>query len=54
MILHPEAQAAAHAEIDKVIGRDRLPTFEDKEKTPYLKAMIMETLRWSPAAPIGQ
>ncbi|KAG9048573.1 hypothetical protein FS837_012514 [Tulasnella sp. UAMH 9824] len=53
MILYPDVQAAAQAEIDKVIGRDRLPTFEDREKTPYLKAMIMETLRWCPAAPVG-
>ncbi|KAG8947347.1 hypothetical protein FRC04_010795 [Tulasnella sp. 424] len=53
MILYPEVQAAAHAEIDKAIGRDRLPTFEDREKTPYLKAMILESLRWSPAGPVG-
>ncbi|KAG8895506.1 hypothetical protein FRC01_012331, partial [Tulasnella sp. 417] len=53
MMLYPEVQAAAHAEIDKVIGRGRLPTFEDRDKTPYLKAIILETLRWSPAAPVG-
>ncbi|KAG8989392.1 hypothetical protein FRB90_002256, partial [Tulasnella sp. 427] len=53
MILYPEVQAAAHAEIDKVIGRARLPTFDDKEKTPFLKAMVLETLRWNPAGPVG-
>lgn len=53
MTLYPEVQAAAHAEIDRVIGRDRVPSFEDRDKTPYIKAMIQECLRWNPAGPIG-
>ncbi|KIO29647.1 hypothetical protein M407DRAFT_70131 [Tulasnella calospora MUT 4182] len=53
MTLYPEVQAAAHAEIDRVIGRDRMPTFEDRSNTPYITALIQESLRWNPAGPIG-
>lgn len=35
MTLHPEVQRKAQAEIDAVIGNDRLPNFEDREDLPY-------------------
>ncbi|KAG9048572.1 hypothetical protein FS837_012513 [Tulasnella sp. UAMH 9824] len=53
MTLYPEVQAAAHAEIDRVIGRDRMPTFGDQSSTPYITALLQEALRWNPAGPIG-
>ncbi|KIO15806.1 hypothetical protein M407DRAFT_86728, partial [Tulasnella calospora MUT 4182] len=53
MALFPEAQAAAHAELDCLIGRGRLPDFDDWEKTPYLRATVLEALRWSPAIPLN-
>ncbi|KAG8989510.1 hypothetical protein FRB90_002205 [Tulasnella sp. 427] len=53
MILFPEVQSAARAEIDRVIGKDRLPAFEDRENTPYHRAMVLESLRWNPAGPVG-
>ena len=43
----------AQAELDAIVGRDRLPSFEDKEKLPYICAMVNEVLRWRPAAPLG-
>ena len=46
MVLNPEAQAAAQEEIDRVIGRDRLPGIEDKEYLPRVLAMIQEVLRY--------
>lgn len=49
MVLHPEAQQKAHAEIEAVLGPG-LPTFEDQESLPYLSALIMECLRWEPVA----
>ncbi|KAG8989391.1 hypothetical protein FRB90_002255 [Tulasnella sp. 427] len=53
MILFPEVQFAARAEIDRVIGKDRLPNFEDRENNPYIRAMVLESLRWNPGGPIG-
>ncbi|KAG2366781.1 cytochrome P450 [Suillus spraguei] len=53
MILHPEAQAKAQAEIDQVIGKDRLPNFDDRQALPYVEAIFRETLRWYPVVPFG-
>lgn len=53
MNLHPEVQAKAHEEIDRVVGRDRLPNFEDRENLPYINAIVKEVLRWHPVSPLG-
>ncbi|KAH9987346.1 cytochrome P450 [Russula vinacea] len=34
MLAYPETQARAHAELDAVVGRDRLPTFADQPHFP--------------------
>ncbi|KAJ7698744.1 cytochrome P450 [Mycena rosella] len=51
--LHPTAQALAQLEIDKVIGQNRMPTFEDKPSLPYVNAFVQECLRPAPAVPVG-
>ncbi|CCC10889.1 hypothetical protein SMACR_04120 [Sordaria macrospora] len=43
----------AQAELDRVVGSDRLPTFEDMASLPYVTAIISETLRWRPVAVLG-
>ena len=53
MLAYPETQARAHAELDAVVGRDRLPTFADHPQLPYIRAMVKEVLRWRPAGPLG-
>lgn len=53
MTLHPDVQSRAQAEIDAVVGHDRLPDFSDKDKLPYLNAIISELLRWLIIAPLG-
>ena len=53
MVLHPEVQERARHELDKVIGPDRLPTFDDFGSVPYIDALIKETLRWHPIVPLG-
>ena len=53
MIAFPEVQWRAQAEIDAVVGRDRLPTFSDAPRLPYVCAIIKEILRWRPATPFG-
>jgi cytochrome P450 len=40
MTLHPDVQAKVQAEMDSVVGRNRLPNFEDQAKLPYLEAVI--------------
>ena len=54
MVLHPEVQKKAQAEIDAHIGPTRLPTWDDKEKLPYVSAVLKEVLRWNPPAPLGK
>ncbi len=53
MVTYPAVQARAHAELDEVVGRARPPTFADVPSLPYIHAMVKETLRWSPIAPLG-
>lgn len=43
----------AREEIDSVVGKDRLPTFEDEDKLPYLVACIKETMRRRPSVIMG-
>ncbi|TFK75545.1 cytochrome P450 [Pluteus cervinus] len=53
MILYPEVQRKAQEEIDAVIGDDMLPTCADRDKLPYVHALILELLRWHTVAPCG-
>jgi hypothetical protein len=39
---HPEIQARAHEELDRVVGRKHWPTTEDEERLPYCRAIIKE------------
>lgn len=52
MALHPEWQRKAQAEIDEVCG-DRMPTINDFEKLPILRACLKETVRWRSGVPLG-
>ncbi|KAJ7499369.1 cytochrome P450 [Mycena latifolia] len=53
MMLNPAIQAKAQKEIDSVIGRDRLPTIQDKASLPYVRSVVTEVLRLNPAIPLG-
>jgi cytochrome P450 len=53
MIAFPEVQRRAQAELDAVVGRDRLPTFADAPRLPYVRAIIEEVHRWRPSVPLG-
>jgi cytochrome P450 len=43
----------AQQELDAVVGKDRMPTYEDYEALPYIQAVVSETLRWRPVAVLG-
>ena len=55
MTLWPAVQARAQAELDTVLGQSftRLPTIADRTRLPYTTALVIEILRWNPAAPLG-
>ena len=54
MALYPEIQKKAQAEIDSVVGPNRLPDFNDRPSLPYINAVVKESSRWNVAAPIGR
>ncbi|RDW64567.1 cytochrome P450 [Aspergillus mulundensis] len=53
MVLYPDVQKRAQEEIDRVVGRGRLPGFSDRANLPYINAVVKEALRWHPVAPMG-
>jgi cytochrome P450 len=53
MIAFPEVQRRAQAEIDAVVGHDRLPGFSDAPRLPYVCATMKEVLRWRPTTAFG-
>ena len=53
MVKYPKAQAKAQEELDTVVGRGRLPSYEDRDKLVYLQALTMEMLRWYTVTPFG-
>ena len=45
MIMHPEVLEKVQAEMDSVIGPDRLPDFDDRNTLPYLESVMKELYR---------
>ncbi|KAJ7091816.1 cytochrome P450 [Mycena epipterygia] len=52
-ILYPQWIPRGQREIDAIVGEDRLPSFKDRPRLPYVEAIVRETLRWRPAARFG-
>ena len=48
---HPHIFAKCQAEVDSVVGPDRLPTYDDESRLPYIKATVRELFRWRPVGP---
>jgi hypothetical protein len=53
LVMYPEVQKRAHAELDAVVGRDRLPTFDDRLRLPYIESICREVERWHVITPMG-
>ncbi|BCS17694.1 cytochrome P450 [Aspergillus puulaauensis] len=53
MALYPDVRKRAQEEIDRVVGRNRLPGYEDRDNLPYTDAIVKEALRWHPVTPMG-
>jgi len=54
MTLFPDVQKKAQAEIDAVVGNDRLPKFTDRSQLPYVDALAKEVFRWNTVVPLGR
>lgn len=50
---NPEVFKKARAELDRVVGEDRLPSLADRPNLRYLDYLVEETTRWRPLSPIG-
>lgn len=53
MVMHPEVQSKAQAEIDNFLGVGRFPVFGEEDSLPYLMALVKECLRWHEVVPLG-
>ena len=45
MVLYPEIQRRGQEEVDRILGKGNLPTFEDMVNLPYVDAIYKEVLR---------
>ncbi|CAE6488422.1 unnamed protein product [Rhizoctonia solani] len=50
--LNPEAVKKAQSEIDSVVGRERIPSLQDRPELPYTDAFVQEIMRMFPPAPL--
>ncbi|KAF7291950.1 Cytochrome P450 [Mycena indigotica] len=60
MALNPHVQDQAQAELDIVFCSNkssalptRLPTLADRDRLPYISALVKEVWRWNPSVPLG-
>lgn len=53
MAMYPEVQKKAQVELDGVVGKDRLPSFSDRNSLTYINAMVKESMRWQMVLPLG-
>ena len=51
--LYPDVLQRAQAELDDVVGGDRLPLFSDLGSLEYVCAIVKEALRWHQPLPIA-
>ncbi|KAF8891391.1 cytochrome P450, partial [Infundibulicybe gibba] len=52
IILNPDVQTKAWAEIDSIVGFDRLPSLKDRPYLCYVECIVNECLRWGAPVPI--
>ncbi|KAL5514759.1 hypothetical protein ACEPAG_2075 [Sanghuangporus baumii] len=53
MVLYPETMRRGQEELDRIIGRNTLPTMDDKANLPYITAICKEVLRYQPVTPLA-
>ncbi|KAJ3595294.1 hypothetical protein NHX12_004598 [Muraenolepis orangiensis] len=53
LALYPNIQERVHGEIDSVLANGRAPSLEDKQRMPYVEAVLHEVLRFCNIVPLG-
>ena len=53
MVLNPDVMKKAQDELDRVVGKEHLPDYSDKDSLPYIDALVKELLRWNPPLPVS-
>ena len=53
LINYPEVQQKAQEEVDRVAGRDSLPTWDQKDDLHYIHALTYEVMRFADIAPFA-
>jgi len=53
MVRYPQVQKKVQEELDRVVGRNRSPTLQDRSSLPYTEAVIMEVQRCGNIIPTG-
>lgn len=51
--MYRDAQTKAHDELERVVGDQRSPAFDDESDLPYIRACVKEILRIRPVTNIG-
>ncbi|KAL0569906.1 hypothetical protein V5O48_012052 [Marasmius crinis-equi] len=51
--MHPDVQAKARNELELVVGKGRVPGYEERPNLPYIEAIIREVFRWVPPVPLS-
>ena len=54
MVLNPQSQAKLQEELDRVVGPDRIPVFEDLPLLPLVRAVVKEVARIRPVTAGGR
>jgi 26-hydroxylase len=49
----PHMQARVQEELDRVVGRGRMPSLDDLPNLPYTEAFMLEVMRRATAVPLG-